>query len=404
MSTLVKARLEELTIDARGSTASASEEVQFNPTSLALSLTNETDGGRAKGQQRRQYLGKTSTELTLELVFDTADEGTAEAPRSVREKTAMVERFALPRNGGKHAPPKARFRWDRLIIDGFVESVSIDFDLFAANGTPLRAKVKLTLKEQNAKYDIVPSTSTGGGKDAALGAIAGAIAGASKGTTAGDKGADRAALALGGETPPEFAARVGLDPAAWRGLDADLGSGLSLEPGASVGFRHDLGVALGVGVRAGVRAGVYAVVEATLGLQGPGGGFALAAAGGVAAALDAAAAAHQTTAVAATRTAFAAPVSAPPQPTVDRTPLRIRGPRPITPEIPPPSPDLRATTFGRGVPLRDRFRGDLRDRPDTRRDPTRPPWEQLSPPASGSSSPRGAACRCACACTCKGPR
>ena len=158
MTVLVKAVLEELSHGSGGSaTASNPIEVQFNPTSLGLQITNKTDNGKAKGRQTKQYMGKTSTELTLELVFDTADEGTPEAPRSVREKTAMVERFVLPKAGRTQAPPKLRFRWDKLIIDGLVESVHVDFDLFAANGTPLRAKVKLTLKEQDSKYELVPA-------------------------------------------------------------------------------------------------------------------------------------------------------------------------------------------------------------------------------------------------------
>ena len=40
----------------------------------------------------------------------------------------------------------------KKIIDGIIESVSIDFDLFAANGTPLRAKMGVAIKEQDAKY------------------------------------------------------------------------------------------------------------------------------------------------------------------------------------------------------------------------------------------------------------
>jgi len=387
MSGLVKAFLEA--VDDKGNVSDRFE-VQFNPTSLALSLTNNTDSPRSKGLQASQYLGQSAAELTLELVFDTADLGT-----SVRDKTVIVERYLLPTKD-KEAPPRLRFAWGDLIIVGKVDQLSLDFDLFAASGVPLRARAKLSLREQDPKWAREPAVppvlapAPGGENAAATGAAAVA------------KHADRVAQALAGETPPEFAARVGLDPAAWRGLDAPLDN-LTLEAGAPIGFRADLSASPGVGVRAGVSAGLDTSLAASLGLQGASGGLALAAAGGVDAALATAAEAQQTAAVAATRAAFAAPSAAIAPATVDRTPLRIRGPRPAALAVPPPSPDPRATSFGRGVPLRDRFRGDLRDRPDTRRDPTRPPWEQPSPPPSAAPS-AATTCRCACACRCQEPR
>ncbi|MBK7823663.1 hypothetical protein [Nannocystis sp.] len=362
-------------------------EVQFNPTSLALSLTNNTDSPRSKGLQASQYVGQSAAELTLELVFDTADEGT-----SVRDKTVIVERYLLPTKD-KEAPPRLRFTWGEFIIVGKVDQLSLDFDLFAASGVPLRAKAKLSLREQDPKWAREPTNppvapAPGGDNAAATGA------------TTVDKHANRVVQALAGETPPEFAARVGLDAAAWRGLDAPLGENLTLAAGAPIGFRADLSVSPGIGVRAGVSAGLDATLAASLGLQGALGGLALAAAGGVDAALATAAEAQQTAAVKAARAAFAAPSAVVAPATVDRTPLRIRGARPAALAVQPASPDPRATSFGRGVPLRDRFRDDLRDRPDTRRDPTRPPWEQHSP--TPSAAPSGApTCRCACACRCQ---
>lgn len=399
MTVLVKAVLEELSHGSGGAKASNPIEVQFNPTSLGLQITNKTDNGRAKGRQTKQYMGKTSTELTLELVFDTADEGTPEAPRSVREKTAMVERFVLPKAGRTQAPPKLRFRWDKLIIDGLVESVHVDFDLFAANGTPLRAKVKLTLKEQDSKYELVPTSPQ---KKAPPPRPGGAAPGSDL-----DKSPDREAAALAGETAAEFAARVGLDPAAWRGLDIDLGASLTFEAGVSVGFRADLDVQLGVGLTAGVAADVRASVESTLGLDGD--GRKLASAGGVTAALHAAAETRQREAVAETRAAFAVRARREPTAATERTPLRVTetAARPTTSTSPTPqTPDTRAASFGRGVPLRDRFRPDFAVSGDMSRDPTRPPWETLPPrtPAPTSTPRSNCSCGCRGTCGCKGGR
>ena len=54
--------------------------VQFNPTSLRVSTTNQTESGQALGVRKRQYLASGAAKLTMQLVFDTADEGTTERP------------------------------------------------------------------------------------------------------------------------------------------------------------------------------------------------------------------------------------------------------------------------------------------------------------------------------------
>ena len=159
MPTLKKATLQEITADAAATPLGPEIEVQFNPATLKLDLANQVEGGDSRGRQNRQYLGKTSTTLTFDLHFDTADQGDTDAPVSVRTLTAQVERFVLPKGEGntKQAPPKCRFHWDELVVDGIISSVSIDFDLFAANGTPLRAKMSVSIKEQDAKYELLQS-------------------------------------------------------------------------------------------------------------------------------------------------------------------------------------------------------------------------------------------------------
>src|SRR6266849_2069912 len=160
MSELKKATLQAIKSDEKGTPLDAPDgdeiEVQFNPTTLKLQITNQVEGGQSRGKQTRQFLGSSSTTLTLDLVFDTADEGTTDKPVNVREKTAMVEKFVVPKSTDqkKEAPPKVRFHWGTLILDGIIESLAIDFDLFAADGPPLRAKMGIAIKEQDSKYQF----------------------------------------------------------------------------------------------------------------------------------------------------------------------------------------------------------------------------------------------------------
>jgi hypothetical protein len=302
MSELKKATLQEISSDEKSQPLGPEVAVQFNPTTLKLQITNNLPGGKSRGNQVRQYTGSSSTTLSLDLVFDTADEGATDAPRSVREKTAIVEKFVLPKGQeqSKQAPPKLRFQWGNLIVDGIVDSVSLDFDHFAADGTPLRAKVSLAIKEQDSKYQFLaagPGANKGGNKPQPGQPTPGVPGSLGLAVSA----SAQATLALGGESAAELAARVGVDPAAWRGLSTGLSNPLSLEAGLEVGFSTDLNINAGLGVTGGFAAGASTSLEASVGLEanaclnavagvGVGAelaaGFALAAAGGVSAAVQ----------------------------------------------------------------------------------------------------------------------
>jgi hypothetical protein len=421
MLSLEKAKLYEIKANETGTPVDAGIDVQFNPQTLKLTLGNKVEGHEHRTRGNRQYLGKTSTTLAFDLHFDTADEGTDEAPVSVRSKTRDVEKFVLPKGNGnqKQKPPRVRFQWGDLTIDGIIDELAIDFDLFAANGTPLRAKMSVSIKEQDAKYRLAKA-GAGANKPAGAGPAGGGATGGGPpgaGTGPGSAGAgptDSTALALEGESAADFAARVGLDPAAWRGVAGQLGSTLSLTGGAEIDFSASLTAGAGVGISVGVEAGLGASLEASFGLDASAGvavasglalggsasaGFALSAAGGVAAALETVAIVRTEKAAAEARQAFgpAAPAAPPPPPpsavtrgaasvppatvaaarpaaglpppTSSPTPGRPDQPRaPLTgsgfpsrtrqaaaPSAPPPPlADPRSTSYGFGVPLRPR--------------------------------------------------
>ena len=152
MPALEKAVLEEVSNDK----ISILVPIQFNPTSLRMQISNRTEGGEQQGRQARQYVGTGSTTLSLELVYDTADQGTTQQPRSAFEYTSQLEYFITPRSQGnqRQAPPRVRFRWGQLSLEGVIESLNVDFDLFAHDGTPLRAKASLSIKGQNPALRI----------------------------------------------------------------------------------------------------------------------------------------------------------------------------------------------------------------------------------------------------------
>jgi hypothetical protein len=467
MSALQKATLVEITPDEKATPVGSPVPVQFNPATMRLQISNSTEGGESRGRQTRQYLGSSSTTLTIDLIFDTADEGTTDAPRSVRERTAIVEQFVFPKSQDqkKQAPPKLRFQWGPLVLDGVLDSINIDIEHFAPDGTPLRAKVAVSLKEQNSKYQF---GATGPGANSQSAPSPGQPSPGLPGSGAG--ASTQSAAAIAGETAADFAARVGLDPSAWRGLDIGASGSLSLDAGLEVGFSADLSVSAGLGVTAGVEAGVSASLEASVGLDASASvgvsasasfsadvaaGFSLSAAGGVSAAIAQVQTASAATAVQQTAQAFSQSLPAATGPAVQASPGAVVASSPppriglpdqprqplsqtglpsasqqaaAAPAPPPPRADSRANSFGFGVPLRSTVGNAATQRADVvvgsvvlksqvgsgdpplTNNPVIPPWIAL-PGAEFVVDTAGTlqlrrrpqpSCGCSCGCGCKG--
>jgi Contractile injection system tube protein len=433
---LQKAMIAELD----GETEKDSFPVQFNPTTLKLTLSNQVEGGDSQGRQVRQHIGPSSTTLSLDLIFDTADEGTTENPRSVRERTKQLERFLIAKGDGSQAgaPPQIRFSWGDLEVTGVVDQLTIDFDHFAANGAPLRAKVSLSIQGQDRDLELkaisdgrrgaaAPGRAGVGGLGFGFGLSAGLGLSVGLGLSAS------VGVALGGESAAEFAVRVGVDADAWRGLELGGESSLSLSAGVEIGFSAGLNASAGLGVTAGVESGVSSSLEASFGLEGGAGlnavagvgvgaelasGFALSAGGGVSAAIESVQQAKNQTAQQQSREAFkappkllpaagpalqaaATPAAQPKPPEQSRLPLKNTGlpsafARQFVQSGPrPPRADARESSFGFGVPLRptvgeaasaraSSIQGGVAVKskissgePPVTDDPTTPPWVAL---------------------------
>jgi hypothetical protein len=126
-------------------------EVQFNPQSLKTNLVNQLAAGDQAGGSSPQFVGSSTSKLTVELVFDTTDTN-----RDVREKTEKVAYFvtALSKadKDNKRTPPMVRFQWGSFIFEGVVESFDETLDYFSEQGVPLRATVSLSISQPSAVF------------------------------------------------------------------------------------------------------------------------------------------------------------------------------------------------------------------------------------------------------------
>ena len=138
--------------------------VQFNPTELSLEKSVQLAEISIPGLDTPilQFVRGQNEQMTLELFFDTTEDGMGEEAVSVTTLTDRVYELAKIEPGG-HAPPICTFIWNasfpgadvsanvgnqrRNHFQFVVQSVSQKFTLFSPEGVPLRARLSLTLKE-----------------------------------------------------------------------------------------------------------------------------------------------------------------------------------------------------------------------------------------------------------------
>lgn len=357
--------------------------VQFNPTTLKLSRSNNIDkGGSTTNTQKRQAFSAQPATLSFDLEFDTAEEADGNGnPKDVRDYTRIVRQFVEPtRAEPKKPPPAARFEWGSFMFQGIVTQLTEDLDYFAPDGTPLRAKVSVTITEQNPEWDA--GEVGNGARDAASALRPDRSTGANPtgGSTTpspppgnGPGSTPTAnpvstALARAGESVQQLLTRLDADPTTWRSAMAGLDSPLRLAAGTQVQLGAGASASAGMGAGAGASAGITAgggftasagvdaaATRAALGLDGPAAlgrgaaaeaaaGFVLAEAGGIARASARADADSTRAAAASARASFSVPDSPAPG-------LSASGSASA-------SPDARSLTYGRGIPLRARVSGD----------------------------------------------
>jgi nucleoid-associated protein YgaU len=136
--------------------------VQFNPTEYSLSKSNQFAQIAIPGLDSPvvQFVRGDSEKMTLELFFDTTDDG---AGANVTPVTTKMDAFyrLIKIDNEMHAPAIVRVTWGdhfpntaagwqtgaSSVFDCVVESVDRKFTLFNRDGVPLRATVSLSLSQ-----------------------------------------------------------------------------------------------------------------------------------------------------------------------------------------------------------------------------------------------------------------
>lgn len=263
--------------------------VMFNPSSLKVTLANAIgENQRGSNSRAAQYVDKSSSSLTVELIFDSSIEieeqltedqqSTIDVRKDVRKYTGEIANEFMKQEsvGDKQVEPKrCMFLWGTFKFVGIMEGFDETLDFFSWEGTPLRSTVSIKMTESRFQFD----------SEAA-------------------KEARRRTPRLGrdNEAPHEAATSAGQDPKNWRDTSMYNGvesprmpssSSLAVPSlSASAGLSASVGASAGMGISGGVGFSASAGIGASAGFSasaGFGGGISGSAGIGISAGVSASA-------------------------------------------------------------------------------------------------------------------
>ncbi len=197
---------------------------QFNPTEMQFQKQAQIAEIAIPGLDSPllQFVRLQNEKITLELFFDTTDTGMDENGKSV---TLLTDPFyeLLKIDSHTHAPPRVVFGWGSAFPGGgitqaeqqrhafncIVDSCTQHFTLFSPNGTPLRAKLSVGLREYKTLEQQVAQLNLNSAD------------------------VSKAYVVQTGDTLPKIAYEAYSDPTAWRVIaDAnDIADPTVLAPG-----------------------------------------------------------------------------------------------------------------------------------------------------------------------------
>jgi Contractile injection system tube protein len=126
-------------------------EFMFNPSQLdfaqQINLTKSSGARTGRGLPKVSFAYPEPCHLTISnIIFDTYEAGTSVLTHLKKFEKAV--NFAEAGEGKEKRPPVYIFTWgDQQYIRCFVQSLNYSLTLFLPDGTPVRAKVNLTLEE-----------------------------------------------------------------------------------------------------------------------------------------------------------------------------------------------------------------------------------------------------------------
>lgn len=132
----------------------------YNPTEFSVTYKANYDSVKAPGTEDivKKFTGIAPRTVSFNLFFD----GTGASPssvgglgnlsinsgiQSVEAQVQLFRRLAYQIVGESHKPNYLMVIWGTFVMTGVLDSAEVQYTMFASDGTPLRAKMKITVNE-----------------------------------------------------------------------------------------------------------------------------------------------------------------------------------------------------------------------------------------------------------------
>jgi hypothetical protein len=153
-------------------------QVLFNPTEYTITKTNTWNFKQVQGASLPppEFGGGNPRELALSLLLDASLLEESQSVQSVTDALFKMMEVGdgQPAAGTRSSPPYVTFRWGAVdTFKAVCTSLTVAYQLFRPNGEPIRADVKLQLK-QAEPASTASSSSANQGQNPTTRALAGA--------------------------------------------------------------------------------------------------------------------------------------------------------------------------------------------------------------------------------------
>lgn len=129
-------------------------ECMFNPTEYKLTqtLTVATNGTPARDGGTPEFRGTNAMTLTTQLFFDDFASAKGDVTPKISQLLSWTKPTQASKDKKKPCPPLVSFIWggNKQLngFSGYLKSVAVNYTIFRKDGTPVQAKVDITIEGQ----------------------------------------------------------------------------------------------------------------------------------------------------------------------------------------------------------------------------------------------------------------
>lgn len=143
----------------------AEVECMFNPTEYRLSQTLNVTRNRTPSTAggTPEFGGTNAMTLTTQLFFDDFASRKGDVTPKITTLLGWTKPTKSSHDAGKPCPPLVAFRWggnpQLNDFSGFLKQVQVTYTIFRKDGTPVQAKVDITIEGQAEQFGLQNPTS-----------------------------------------------------------------------------------------------------------------------------------------------------------------------------------------------------------------------------------------------------